>query len=690
MLILGFNGGRYTITEEDRRPARHDAAAVLLKNGKVVAAVEEERLDRLKHSNCFPENAIRYCLRTAGATLNDVDFIATNASVPTVTRWAKGDFLWDPHAQLEPDAAAYINATFQQAFGINVASKLRFCAHHLSHAVSAFIPSGFDESLVVALDGDGDGISGAVLVGRKTGLERLREFNYQQSLGHLYTEAISILGYGMFDEYKAMGLAPYGNPDVFMPVFEKCYELKEYGNYYLAPLTKWVAEFDAAGLIPHARRKGGSFTQVHKDFASALQITIERIILHTLRFYQQDTGQKNLCLAGGVAHNCTANGRILSERIFDRVFIQPAAHDAGGALGAALHAWCETKGEYAAQTQPHVYWGPEIDDDAATRRQLDEWKPFLSIEPSDDVAAATAELLANDAVVGWVQGRSEFGPRALGNRSILADPRPARNKGRINAMIKKREGYRPFAPSVMEERLHEDFEVPPTNAALSFMTFVLQVRKEKQDLLGAITHVDGSARVQTVAKATNHLYWNVIDEFRKRTGVPMVLNTSFNNNAEPIVDSIADAITCFLTTGLDYLVVGRYIISKTARSLDPVALMRYVPGIMAGYKLVQRAGRRYNGTCPPSTYQAESMRNGRFRTPMVELSRNAYRIMQHANEDLDFTQLVEMAGIGEEEAKALMTEMVNLWGERIITLKPPNIRKEHSSHEHLSYILRPA
>jgi carbamoyltransferase len=669
VLILGFNGGRKSIMEEDLAPARHDAAAVLLVDGEVVAAIEEERLDRLKHSNCFPENAIGYCLRTAGATLDEVDIVATNSAVHRVVRRAKADYLWDPCAPLELDPARYISAPFQRAFGVDVSRKVRFCPHHLAHAVSAFVPSGFEDALILAIDGDGDGISGAVLLGRRDGVELLREFSYQQSLGHLYTEAISILGYGMFDEYKVMGLAPYGDPNIYSSLFDRCYRLMDNGDYYLAPLPQWIAEFDSAGLISQARRKGQAFTQIHMDFAAALQAAIERIMLHVVRFYRDATGQKNLCLAGGVAHNCTVNGRILSSRLFDRLFVQPAAHDAGGALGAALQAWCEERSHYAAQTQRHVYWGTSISDEVDIQQALDRWKPFLVSEVADDVAAATAHLLANDFVIGWVQERSEFGPRALGSRSILADPRPARNKQRINAMIKKREGYRPFAPSVMEEFLHEYFIVPGEQTSFPFMNFVLQVREDKRQLLGAITHVDGSARIQTVSKTTNHLYWCLIDEFRNITGVPMVLNTSFNNNAEPIADSVEDAICCFLTTGLDYLILGKHIVSKSAETLDFHSILKCIPGVTPGYKLVQRVAGLNNGAWLSAQHQAESTRNGRFRTAAVELSPTAFAILQSCNCQSTLEDLIRLAGLSHEECLSLIPEILRLWGERVIVLR---------------------
>jgi carbamoyltransferase len=352
-------------------------------------------------------------------------------------------------------------------------------------------------------------------------------FPQSKSLGVLYLEAIKYIGYASFDEYKVMGLAPYGDPERFLGLLRTSYALLPDGKYDLA-----LDRIDAT-LKPAVERraKGAPITQAHMDLAAGLQSALEEIVLHVLRHHQRASGHRRLCLAGGVAHNCTMNGKIARSGMFEEIFVQPAAHDAGCALGAALAVSVPDGAAPRPRRLSSVYWGRDVGDDRAIRAELDRWSPWLTVERSADVARTAASLIAGGAVIGWVQGRSEFGPRALGHRSILADPRPAENKDRINRMVKKREAYRPFAPSVLEERAHEFFVLPQAASTLGFMVIVLEVREDRRELLGAITHVDGTARVQTVSRAASPRYWDVIHAFGELTGVPVLLNTSFNNNA---------------------------------------------------------------------------------------------------------------------------------------------------------------
>ena len=324
------------------------------------------------------------------------------------------------------------------------------------------------------------------------------------------------------------------------------------------------------------RRQHEPFAQIDRDAAASLQETLETIVLHVLAHHRAATGLRHLCLAGGVAHNCSMNGQILRSGLFGRVFVQPVAHDAGAALGAAQHA-AFRHGQSGRTREPltHVYLGPDLPPPTGIEAVLSRWRHFLDFTREDDICRRAATLIAEGRVIGWVQGRSEFGPRALGNRSILADPRPARNKDRINAMVKKREGYRPFAPSVLRENAHLYFEIRE-DEEFPFMIFVVGVRPEMRELLGAVTHVDGTARIHTVTRGTNDRYWRLIDSFRDLTGVPILLNTSFNNNAEPIVDSATDAIVTYLTTGLDDLVIGDYLVRK-----KPVPLPQLLAGARA-------------------------------------------------------------------------------------------------------------
>lgn len=677
MLILGVHGGLKFEDEDDREGmAYHDGAAVMIADGEVIAGIEEERLSRIKHSNCFPVRAIQYCLQTCNCSLNDVNVIATNWSAYHADLAVKFRTFQDPTSDVQTDGKSLFASQFQRAFGVDVRTKLHLCDHHLAHAWSAFALSGFRQSLVLSIDGDGDNKSGMVLLGKGKQLSRLQEFRIPQSLGQLYMHLIRVLGYDRFDEYKVMGLAPYGDPGMFRNVFEQCYTLLPGGNYKLEPLSSWFAAFDAIGLLSQVRRKGEPFLQVHKDFAATLQETIEKITFHVLRHYQATTGEKYLCLAGGVAHNCTMNGKILNSGLFEKVFVQPAAHDAGGALGAALSAWYEKGPAFpSAKGMAHVYWGSPVGTDDEIEKTLERWSEFLSYERTDSIARKTAGLIAEGAVVGWVQGRSEFGPRALGNRSILADPRPAENKLRINAMIKKREQYRPFAPSVLEEKLPKFFKAPPRQAESPFMIFVLEVREHACALLGAITHVDGTARVQSVSRNTNFLYWELISEFEKITGLPILLNTSFNNNAEPIVDSIDDAVGCFLTTGINYMVAGNYLVTKKSAAEIKEAMRTLAPAIPSWRNLVKRNVGKWNGLPSSPRYAIESIKNRLFGASSFEISEDMFKVLQQANDNESFGDLMKKSGVHAHAADALLSELVELWSNRLVSFVPRAAKK---------------
>lgn len=674
MFILGFHGGRRREDEEQHSGFEmHDSAAVLLEDGVLVAAVEEERLNRIKHSNHFPARAIRFCLSRRQLSLQDVDFIATNFEESVVDFWAQLDLLDDARTPNPTSGRQMLGALFAHEFGVDVSAKLRFCKHHLAHAWSAYAPSGFDRSLVLVLDGEGDNRSGMVLQSAGGELTVLREFDLSQSLGEFYTQTIKLLGYNRFDEYKVMGLAPYGDATVYAPLFERCYRLLPDGGYQLENPLTWFGCFEQAGLLKQARRKGEPFTQTHKDLAAALQLTLERIVLHILTHFRQTTGLRKLCLAGGVAHNCTLNGKALYSGLFEQVYVQPAAHDAGGALGAALSVWQDEAKRAAARPKafslPHLFWGTDCGNDSAIERTLARWQGLVSYEWLDNCAAQTARLLADGAVVGWVQGRSEFGPRALGNRSILADPRPAENKQLINQMVKKREGYRPFAPSVLAERVAEFFVVPPEQRAFPFMIFVLDVVPERRAELGAITHVDGTARVQTVDRATNPRYWELIHAFGELTGVPLLLNTSFNNNVEPIVDSVEEALTCFLTTGIHYLVIGNFLVRKPAVLTTAPAWAQLVPQLPPGRRLVKRWHKRGAGQLE-TVWEVESLASRFFGQPTVAVSAETFALLEAANGKHTLAQLCAASGLADEQRAAVWAQLLTLWEQRAVTLRP--------------------
>src|SRR3989344_7403462 len=553
MLILGFNGGVDLIDEMPSTPYKnnfHDSSAALIEDGKIVFAIEEERLNRIKHSTKFPILSIKSCLSSKGICLKDLDAITYYGQ--SLTEWLRLRIVENPSLGLIADQAPFMKGMFEKTFGESVSlSKFHFILHHLAHAMSAYCLSGFENSLCLTIDGMGDGSAGKVYDIKRSKIKELCDIPIMDSMGSYYLNVIGFLGYGLFDEYKVMGLAPYGNPGKFRKIFTSFYKLYSKGEFEIIDSDKIFKKlFEVAA----PRRKGEPFSQDNKDIAASLQESLETLIFHVLKHYRRVTKHENLCLAGGVAHNCTVNGKILQSGLFKNIFIQPAAHDAGCAIGSALY-YHHKYGQNTSKTKlKHVYLGTDIGENEDVAVQLEKWDKFLLFRRSPDVIRETASLLANGKVIGWVQGKSEFGPRALGNRSILADPRPERNKERINQLLKKREGYRPFAQSILEEVAEKYFTVDMTNETtkhqMGYMLYVLSVKKRYRKVLGAITHVDGTARIQTVSKETNEKYWKLIEAFGKETGIPIVLNTSFNNNAEPIVDSTEDAIVCFLTTGL--------------------------------------------------------------------------------------------------------------------------------------------
>lgn len=651
MNILGLNAGpdlAYEEASDSGLAYSHDSAAVLLQDGKVIAGVEEERLNRIKHSSKAPVQAIRYCLEQGGIGIAEIDYIAF--------------YLSFERARSELDKTRqgilrYIRLAFGYEFP---GERILFINHQLAHAMSAYAMSGFEQALIFSVDGSGDGISGMLLSAENKHMKALHELPRAQSLGDFYERIIQFLGYKRFDEYKVMGLAPYGDPSVYRALFKTFYSLLPGGSYRIHVHLAMLFE-----LVP-PRRKSEPFTQQHKDIAAALQESLEEIITHIVTHYQKVTGLGHLCLAGGVAHNCTMNGKLLYSGLFEDIFVQPAAHDAGAALGAALCVHYEQRPEDPFYPLEHLYWGPDIGEDTAILETLRPWESWLEWEHiGDELAERTASLLAEGSVIGWVQGRSEFGPRALGNRSIIADPRPAENKEIINAMVKMREGYRPFAPSVLEERAADFFEIPGGTGQFPYMIFVLNVKEDKRSLLGAITHVDGTARIQTVSRQTNPRYWSLIRAFEALTGVPIVLNTSFNNNVEPIVDSATDAIVSYLTTRLHYLVIGNYLIRKKAVSEE--AVLHLYPKLPC-YAVLRK--KRSHGPDGQLATVAEIGRNDSERHHMP-ISAELFELLAQAEGKRTIHDMM-LAAYGQDEqlCRSLATELHELWSRRLVELSP--------------------
>jgi carbamoyltransferase len=581
----------------------HDSAAALLENGHILAFAEEERFNRQKHFGGFPALAIQYCLREAGISLGDVDHIAyfwqrwaeIGAGLKHFVRYAPGTFaLFKPTrapsrgllATLESDGAQRdpddydvggalllhlkrtftLKRTLREALDYSEAldAQIHLVDHHLSHAASAFFPSSFEEAAIFSVDGLGsDGTCTLLGVGRGNTIQELRRVKFPHSLGALYSTVTGYLGfYATRDEGKVMGLAPYGS-NRYVGQFRDIVRLGPDGTYELDlswfqhHLTgkhhvsqKFIDTFGPAR--PHTR---APIEQHYADIAYALQDTLERTGLHVARWLHEQTGLDRVCLTGGVALNSVMNGRILLETPFKEFYAPPAASDAGTALGAALYVQSNILG-LPRPTGDYVFLGPAFDEkdlEAALSRG------GVSYTRPPSITRHAAEQVAAGKIVGWFQGRMECGPRALGNRSILADPRDPSSKARLNEKIKHREPFRPFAPSVLIEHARDYFV---SGYPSPVMLLVFDVHDDRRDEVPAITHVDGSARVQTVSRADNPLYWELIQYFHELTGVPMVVNTSFNDNEEPIVCSPEDAIRCFHKTDLDGLALGPFWVDR--------------------------------------------------------------------------------------------------------------------------------
>jgi carbamoyltransferase len=584
MIILGVN-------------AYHgDVSAALVRDGVLLAAVEEERFNRVKHWAGFPHAAIRSCLSMAGVSPDQIDGFAISRN-PRAHWLRKALFVLRhrPQSAMVSDRAknlrriGRIGDTLAESLGLDasrVRSRLHRVEHHPSHLASSFFVSPFEEAAVCAIDGFGDFVSTSVAHGSGTSMRMLDRVYFPHSLGLLYLAITQYLGFPRYgDEFKVMGLAPYGEPRRTAPIRELIRLLPgggfELDLSYFRHATEgvdmtWEEGEPSIGrvyapkletLMGPARRADQAVTAEHEDIAASLQAVFEEAAVHVLNAAHARTGSPRLCLAGGCAMNSVANGKIRERTPFEDVYVQPASGDNGTALGAAFHVWHKLSAAPRAFVMTHSYWGPSFGDrdigDAIAVRMTDIAVANCSHETLPDdatVCRTTAGHLAAGQIVGWFQGRMEWGARALGNRSILADPRRADMRDIINTKIKFREKFRPFAPSTLVEAIGEYF----VNAVPDpFMIQVVPVRPDKRSVIPAVTHVDGSGRLHTVDRDANLMYWTLIDAFRRITGVPVLLNTSFNEN-EPIVLRPAEALDCFLRTDMDVLVMGRHVLTKNA------------------------------------------------------------------------------------------------------------------------------
>jgi len=582
----------------------HDSAAALVVDGEIIAAAQEERFSRKKHDPGYPFNAVNYVLTEGKLKLNEVDHI-----VFFEKPFLKFERLLETYMAFAPKGFKSFSLSmplwlreklFQKKFlfdklkqhdeNFKDIKKIKFSEHHYSHAASAFYPSPFENAVVLTLDGVGEWATTTVAIGKKNKLEMIKEIYFPHSLGLLYSAFTYYTGFKVNSgEYKVMGLAPYGKPKYKDLIIQNLMDLKEDGSFklnmkffnYATGLTMTNKKFSDLFGHPVRNPKKDLLEDFHMDIAASIQSVTEEIVIRITKNIASEYKIKNLCLAGGVALNCVANGKILRQKIFDDIWIQPAAGDAGGSLGAALAYWhheLKKPRENFQDQMKGAYLGPKLSE-KNVEDQLKKLKARYTKKSSSEISSIVAKELSNGKTVGWFQGRMEFGPRALGGRSILADPRSDKMQKELNLKIKFRESFRPFAPSVLREEVSNWFEL---NYDSPYMLLVSDVKREKQinmsekdkKLFGidklnikrssipAITHVDYSARIQTVHKETNLKYYNLINEFKKITDCPVLVNTSFNVRGEPIVCSVEDAFNCFMGTNLDILAIENYLLIK--------------------------------------------------------------------------------------------------------------------------------
>jgi carbamoyltransferase len=581
----------------------HDSAAALLKDGKILAAAQEERFSRLKHDAAWPKGAVSYCLNSSGIKAEDLSLIAFyDKPLLKFERLLETYYAFAPRGFKSFSAAVpvwvkeklFIKSVIRR--NLRVASgakkiklpKIIFPEHHLSHAASAFYPSPFKRSAILTIDGVGEYATATIAVGNEHNIRLLKKIDFPHSLGLLYTASTYYLGFRVNSaEYKVMGLAPYGEPKYREVIYKHLIKVKADGSFWLnmdyfnfaAGLTMTNRKFEELFGAPR-RRPESEIKQIHMDIAASVQRVTEDVIFKMAEYARQLTGLEYLVMAGGVALNCVANGKLLRKKIFKDIWVQPAAGDAGGALGAAYLAWYmyfDNRRLPDAGLMQNCYLGPDFNEKQIKQLIAEQGLDYDFYASFDELAHYLAEKISQGKVVGYFQGRMEWGPRALGNRSIIGDPRDPRMQSVLNLKIKFRESFRPFAPAVLREDAADYFELGQDNP---YMLFVVPVKeairnsnsgsrtgglarlKISRSLIPAVTHVDYSARIQTVSKVNNPRFYRLLEAFKQRTGTAVLINTSFNVRGEPIVCTPQDAYRCFIKTGMDYLVIGNYLFSK--------------------------------------------------------------------------------------------------------------------------------
>jgi len=582
----------------------HDAAAVLLQDGQIVAAAEEERFSRIKHDFGFPKLAIQYCLAQAGIQGPDLDYVVyfekpfrklDRILMTSFQTYPKSWKVFRESMMTWTMDKMWVASTIQEELGGLPKEKILFSEHHLSHAASAFLCSPFEEAAILTIDGVGEWVTGTYGVGRGNDIKLLKQMEFPHSLGLLYSAFTAFLGFEVNEgEYKVMGMAPYGVPRYMDKVWKVVHQNSDgsfsldmdYFSFHHSTDRTYNRRFEVLFGDPRAAKlqfftEGTGFpkyfgdppsnykelcklNQHYADIAASVQKVTEELILGMARNLQQQTGLKRLCMAGGVALNSVANSRVLRETPFEELYVQPAAGDGGGALGAALWAYNTLLGRPRNFTMKHAYWGRSNSEAEISDFLTENNIPHRRLKDEDELVDNVVERLINGKVVGWAQGRFEWGPRALGSRSILADPRNPEMKDIVNAKIKFREPYRPFAPSVLAQCAEKYFELPNAcqHYPARYMLYVVPVKTSAHSTLPAITHVDGTGRLQTVFKEQSPLYYHLIERFGQATGVPVVLNTSFNLKGEPIVNTPANAFNTFSKSEMDALVLENFLVEK--------------------------------------------------------------------------------------------------------------------------------
>ena len=588
----------------------HDSAACILENGKIIAAAQEERFTRIKHDSSYPKNAINFVLDFTNLKLSDVNqivffekpFLKFERLLETYVAFAPKGFvsfskampLWIKEKLFQKNLL--FNKLKEHDKNYKSDENIFFSDHHLSHAASAFFPSPFEKAVIITADGVGEWATTTVAVGQHNQLDIKKEIHFPHSLGLLYSAFTYYTGFKVNSgEYKLMGLAPYGNP-IYEDKVKQLLDIKDDGTFrldqkyfnYATGLTMTNNNFHKLFGQKPRNPLDEKLTQFHMDIASSIQKVTEEIMIKLAKSVRKEYGIKNLCLAGGVALNCVANGKILQEKIFENIWIQPAAGDAGGSLGAALALWhIEQGNKRVANPKDDMkgsYLGSEFSQENI-EKELKSIGAKYEIVDYEKLINQSVQYLTEEKAIGWFQGRMEFGPRALGGRSILADPRSDKMQKNLNLKVKYRESFRPFAPSILKDDLSSWFDIDVDSP---YMLLVANIKKDKRILMTeeqnklfgidklnikrskipAVTHVDYSARVQTVSKNTNKRYYDLISKFKEKTGCPILVNTSFNVRGEPIVNTPTDAFNCFMGTELDYLIIGNCILDKTKQDLS--------------------------------------------------------------------------------------------------------------------------